>query len=112
MGDNSQIDLASYVLTVNGTKTLAMSHGQPHLWVCCTTLTQDYAQATTNAKAAGFDGVEVHGRRVVARSAELSAFTRFPSVAANGYLPDQFLQTKSNNVGQGVGRKRGGDGVK
>ena len=37
---------------------------------------EDYRQGATNAKAAGFDGVEIHG--------------------ANGYLLDQFLQTSSN----------------
>ena len=36
----------------------------------------DYRKGAENAKAAGFDGVEVHG--------------------ANGYLIDQFLQTSSN----------------
>lgn len=38
---------------------------------------QDYKQAAINAKAAGFDGVELHG--------------------ANGYLPDQFLQSHTNS---------------
>jgi NADPH2 dehydrogenase len=37
---------------------------------------QDYKTAARNAIAAGFDGVEIHG--------------------ANGYLPDQFLQTTCN----------------
>ena len=37
----------------------------------------DYHQAAVRAKAAGFDGVEIH--------------------SANGYLLDQFLQTKSNH---------------
>lgn len=37
---------------------------------------KDYANAAKNAIAAGFDGVEIHG--------------------ANGYLPDQFLQTTCN----------------
>jgi len=37
----------------------------------------DYVAAATNAKAAGFDGVEIH--------------------SANGYLLDSFLQSKSNH---------------
>lgn len=37
---------------------------------------EDFRKAAANAKAAGLDGVEIH--------------------AANGYLVDQFLQTKSN----------------
>lgn len=39
-------------------------------------IVQDYRHAAENAKRAGFDGVEIHG--------------------ANGYLLDQFLQSKSN----------------
>ena len=39
-------------------------------------ITQQYKQAAIKAKAAGFDGVELH--------------------AANGYLIDQFLQSKTN----------------
>ena len=39
-------------------------------------IVESFAQATRNAQAAGFDGVEVHG--------------------ANGYLQDQFLQDGSN----------------
>ena len=39
-------------------------------------IVEAYAQATRNALAAGFDGVEIHG--------------------ANGYLLEQFLQSRSN----------------
>ncbi|MEO5915765.1 MAG: alkene reductase [Luteolibacter sp.] len=39
-------------------------------------IVEDYRRAAENAKAAGFDGVEIHG--------------------ANGYLIDQFLQDSSN----------------
>ncbi len=39
-------------------------------------LVETFRQASENAKRAGFDGVEIHG--------------------ANGYLPDQFLQSKTN----------------
>ncbi len=39
-------------------------------------IVESFAQATANARAAGFDGVELHG--------------------ANGYLQDQFLQDGSN----------------
>jgi 2,4-dienoyl-CoA reductase-like NADH-dependent reductase (Old Yellow Enzyme family) len=39
-------------------------------------IVEDYRRAAVNAKAAGFDGVEIHG--------------------ANGYLIDQFLQDSSN----------------
>jgi len=42
-----------------------------------------YRQGALNAKAAGFDGVEVHG--------------------ANGYLLDQFLQDKTNHRTDGYG---------
>jgi 2,4-dienoyl-CoA reductase-like NADH-dependent reductase (Old Yellow Enzyme family) len=43
----------------------------------------DYRRAAENAKAAGFDGVEVHG--------------------ANGYLLDQFLQDSTNKRGDDYG---------
>jgi N-ethylmaleimide reductase len=41
------------------------------------TIVEDYRRAAVRAKSAGFDGVEVH--------------------AANGYLIDQFLQSKTNH---------------
>ena len=40
-------------------------------------IVEDYRQAAVNAKEAGFDGVEIH--------------------SANGYLLDQFLQSKTNH---------------
>lgn len=40
-------------------------------------IVEDYRRAAQNAKAAGFDGVEIH--------------------AANGYLIDQFLQSRTNH---------------
>ncbi|WP_338811348.1 alkene reductase (plasmid) [Agrobacterium leguminum] len=46
-------------------------------------LIETYAQAARNAMAAGFDGVEIHG--------------------ANGYLLEQFLQSRSNKRYDGYG---------
>ncbi|MDR2852620.1 MAG: alkene reductase [Burkholderiaceae bacterium] len=46
-------------------------------------IVRDYAQATRNAQRAGFDGVEIHG--------------------ANGYLIEQFLQSRTNQRTDGYG---------
>ena len=46
-------------------------------------MVEDYRRAAERAKAAGFDGVEIH--------------------AANGYLIDQFLQSKTNQRTDGYG---------
>ncbi|SPU54809.1 N-ethylmaleimide reductase [Brevundimonas vesicularis] len=46
-------------------------------------IVEDFAQATRNAREAGFDGVELHG--------------------ANGYLQDQFLQDGSNHRSDAYG---------
>jgi N-ethylmaleimide reductase len=46
-------------------------------------LLKDFELAAVNAKAAGFDGVEIH--------------------SANGYLLDQFLQDKTNQRTDGYG---------
>lgn len=46
-------------------------------------IVQAYRQGAENARAAGFDGVEIH--------------------AANGYLLDQFLQDSTNRRGDGYG---------
>ncbi len=51
---------------------------------------EQYRQAAANAKAAGFDGVEVH--------------------AANGYLLDQFLQSSSNKRTDAYGGRCGNGG--
>jgi N-ethylmaleimide reductase len=55
-----------------------VAHAVPHALTMeeISTLVQSFASAATNAIAAGFDGVEVHG--------------------ANGYLIDQFLRDGSN----------------
>src|SRR5260221_5322224 len=47
-------------------------------------IVEDYRKAAERAKAAGFDGVELH--------------------AANGYLPDEFLQDGSNKRTDDYGR--------
>ena len=46
-------------------------------------IVEDYRKAAEGAKRAGFDGVEIHG--------------------ANGYLIDQFLQSKTNQRGDRYG---------
>ena len=46
-------------------------------------IVKDYAKAAALARTAGFDGVEIHG--------------------ANGYLVDQFIQSKSNQRTDGYG---------
>ena len=46
-------------------------------------IVRDYAQAARNARQAGFDGVEIHG--------------------ANGYLIEQFLQSRTNRRSDGYG---------
>jgi N-ethylmaleimide reductase len=46
-------------------------------------IVEDYRQAADRAKAAGFDGIEIH--------------------SANGYLLDQFLQSKTNHRADGYG---------
>ena len=46
-------------------------------------IVRDYAQAARNARQAGFDGVEIHG--------------------ANGYLIEQFLQSRTNRRADGYG---------
>lgn len=55
----------------------ALSTGEVH------GIVEQFGRAAENAKAAGFDGVELHG--------------------ANGYLLDQFLQTGSNKRDDGYG---------
>jgi N-ethylmaleimide reductase len=46
-------------------------------------IVQQYARGSRNALKAGFDGVEVH--------------------AANGYLLDQFINSRSNHRADGYG---------
>ncbi|EEW26654.1 alkene reductase [Rhodobacter ferrooxidans] len=62
--------------TFDGTQFLPTSEPRALKIAAIARIVADYAQATRNARAAGFDGVEIH--------------------AANGYLIDQFLRDGSN----------------
>ncbi|KAG9245949.1 hypothetical protein BJ878DRAFT_499073 [Calycina marina] len=70
LGTDAKVVSASDVPFEGGAKPTALTEEEIHQYI------QLYAQAAKNAIEAGFDGVEVH--------------------SANGYLPDQFLQDKSN----------------
>ncbi len=67
--------------TPSGKKPYVMPRAMTEAEIASTV--RDYAQATANARDAGFDGVEVH--------------------AANGYLIDQFIRDGSNQRTDGYG---------
>ncbi|MDT8856208.1 alkene reductase [Paracoccaceae bacterium Fryx2] len=68
--------IAAATKTFDGTQFLATSLPRALETAEIARIVADYAQATRNAREAGFDGVEIH--------------------AANGYLIDQFLHAGSN----------------
>jgi N-ethylmaleimide reductase len=79
---NGQLAVAPSAIKINGdmihTPTGKQPHETPRALESAEVprVVEDYRQAAMRAKAAGFDGVEVHG--------------------ANGYLIDTFLQSKTN----------------
>jgi N-ethylmaleimide reductase len=80
---NGQLAVAPSAIKINGdgihTPTGKQSYEVPRALETAEIprVVDDYRQAAARAKAAGFDGVEIHG--------------------ANGYLIDQFLESKSNH---------------
>ncbi|GAB4316887.1 MAG: alkene reductase [Bacteroidales bacterium] len=77
----SPIPVSGHVLTPDG----RLPHDMPRALETSEIpgIVNDYAQAAKKALEAGFDGVEIH--------------------AANGYLPDQFLHSSSNQRTDGYG---------
>ncbi|MGA1265309.1 MAG: alkene reductase, partial [Prochlorothrix sp.] len=80
--EGNQPPVAPSAIAINGdgvhTPEGKLPHEVPHALTIAEiqATIEDYRQAAARAKAAGFDGVEVHG--------------------ANGYLIDEFLQSKTN----------------
>ncbi|MGB7086466.1 MAG: alkene reductase, partial [Phormidesmis sp.] len=80
--ENNQLPVAPSAIKIEGAKAHTPEGEQPYEVPRALKteeipgIVEDYRQAAENAKAAGFDGVEVH--------------------SANGYLLDEFLQSKSN----------------
>ena len=81
--EDNRLPVAPSAIKIEGSETHTPDGKKPHetpraLETEEVSLTvEDYRKAAANAKEAGFDGVEIHG--------------------ANGYLIDEFLQTKTNH---------------
>ncbi|MGF1479826.1 MAG: alkene reductase [Cyanophyceae cyanobacterium] len=81
--DNNQLPVAPSALKIEGSQAHTPNGKQPYETPRALEtaeipqIVEDYRQAAANAKQAGFDGVEIHG--------------------ANGYLIDEFLQSKTNH---------------
>lgn len=81
--ENSQLPVAASAIKINGEGLHTPVGKQPYETPRAletdeiASVVEDYRQAAERAKNAGFDGVEIH--------------------AANGYLIDTFLQTKTNH---------------
>lgn len=81
--ENGQLPVAPSAIKIEGSEAHTASGNQPYEVPRALTteeipgVVEDYRKAAENAKKAGFDGVEIHG--------------------ANGYLIDEFLQSKTNH---------------
>lgn len=81
--ENGQLPVAPSAIKINGGEAHTPNGKQPHETPRALEteeiplVVEDYRQAAERAKVAGFDGVEIH--------------------AANGYLIDEFIQSKSNH---------------
>lgn len=79
---NNQLPVAPSAIKIEGAKAHTPDGKQPHETPRALEteeiplVVEDYRAAAANAKQAGFDGVEIHG--------------------ANGYIIDEFLQSKTN----------------
>ncbi|MEO1636501.1 MAG: alkene reductase [Cyanobacteria bacterium J06631_9] len=79
---NGQLPVAPSAIKIEGGEAYTPTGKQPHEVPRAleteeiSGVVEDYRKAAENAKVAGFDGVEIHG--------------------ANGYLIDEFLQSKTN----------------
>ena len=80
---DNQLPVAPSAIKIEGSEAHTADGKQPYVTPRALTteeipqVVEQYRQAAANAKAAGFDGVEIHG--------------------ANGYLIDEFLQSKTNH---------------
>ncbi|MDJ0636919.1 MAG: alkene reductase [Xenococcaceae cyanobacterium MO_188.B29] len=81
--ENNQLPVAPSAIKIEGSESHTPNGKQPYETPRALEtdeipqVVEDYRQAAANAKEAGFDGVEIHG--------------------ANGYLIDEFLQSKTNH---------------
>ena len=81
--ENNRLPVAPSAIKLEGSESHTPDGKQPYETPRALTIEEipqvieDYRQAAANAKEAGFDGVEIHG--------------------ANGYLIDEFLQSKTNH---------------
>ena len=81
--ENDRLPVAPSAIKIEGSQAHTPNGKQPHetpralQTAEVSQVVEDYRQAAANAKQAGFDGVEIHG--------------------ANGYIIDEFLQSKTNH---------------
>ncbi|GAB4530473.1 MAG: alkene reductase [Pleurocapsa sp.] len=81
--ENNQLPVAPSAIKIEGSQAHTPNGKQPYETPRALEteeipqIVEDYRQAAANAKEAGFDGVEIH--------------------SANGYLIDEFLQSKTNH---------------